>query len=185
MTDTMTMEHEFEESFLVDDDEDALISQKYMLFKIGTEVYGINICHITEIIELQRITAVPDMPGFMKGVINLRGKVIPIMDVRLKFGMDERPHDDRTCIIIVDTNGMKVGLVVDTVAEVHDIADTDIEPAPQFQSENGQARYIAGLGKVGSEVKILLNVENMLRKDEARRLSASLQAGGHPSSAQS
>ncbi len=149
-------------AFAVDDDEEDQRANKYMLFNIGEEVYGIGIQNITEIIELQKITEVPDMPDYIKGVINLRGKVIPVMDVRLRFGMKERPSDDRTCIIIVSIGSSQVGLLVDTVAEVQDIPKKNISPPPEFHSNSGHQHYISGLGKIGDEVRILLDVANIV-----------------------
>ncbi|HMA99507.1 MAG TPA: chemotaxis protein CheW [Spirochaetota bacterium] len=145
-------------------------ADKYMLFKIADEVYGIGIKSITEIIELQKITHVPDMPDYIKGVINLRGKVIPVMDIRLRFGMPERDYDDRTCIIIVNINDTSIGFLVDTVAEVHDIPEKNIEPAPDFKDNQARNNYIAGLGKVGEEVKILLDAEKMLYSHELEQI---------------
>ncbi|MBN2442926.1 MAG: purine-binding chemotaxis protein CheW [Spirochaetales bacterium] len=158
-----------DEEMLDDDDLDTQ-ANKFLLFNIGNEVYGIGIEYVTEIIELQRITEVPDMPAYVKGVINLRGKVIPVMDVRLRFGMKERVHDDRTCIINVNIDGTSVGFIVDTVAEVHDILEQDIEPPPQFKEDNGHHRYISGLGKVGDSVKILLDVNKILFEGELEKI---------------
>lgn len=159
-----------DEELLVDDDDQDTQANKYLLFNIGKEVFGIPIQHVTEIIELQKITEVPDMPAYIKGVINLRGKVIPVMDVRLRFNMDARDYDDRTCIINVRIGGTAVGFIVDTVAEVHDILEQDIEPPPQFKSEKGHHRYISGLGKVGEEVKILLDVNKIIFEDDLLKI---------------
>lgn len=159
------MNETVDEDMLDDDDLDAQ-ANKFLLFNIAEEVFGISIEHVTEIIELQNITQVPDMPAYVKGVINLRGKVIPVMDLRLRFGMNERAYDDRTCIINVTISGVAVGFIVDTVAEVQDILEQDIEPPPQFKSDNGHHRYISGLGKVGDEVKILLDVNKILYREE-------------------
>lgn len=150
---------------LVEDEEDAQ-ANKFMLFRIGSESYGIEIKYVTEIIELQRITEVPDMPNYVKGVINLRGKVIPVIDIRLRFSMKEREYDDRTCIIVVDMDKTAIGFVVDTVAEVQDIPEKDIAPAPNFKTESGKEKYISGMGKVGDEVKILLDVKKILHESE-------------------
>ncbi len=150
---------------IVEDDEDAQ-ANKYMLFKTADEVYGIEIKYVTEIIELQRITEVPDMPNYVKGVINLRGKVIPVIDIRLRFNMEAREYDDRTCIIVVNIDETSIGCVVDTVAEVQDIPEGEIEPPPNFKSESGKERYISGMGKVGDEVKILLDVTKILYESD-------------------
>lgn len=149
-----------------DDDDDNTQENKYLLFNLGDEVYGINIGHVTGIEEMQKITEVPDMPAYIRGVINLRGKVIPVMDLRLRFGMEAREYDDRTCIIIVNIDSSSIGFIVDTVAEVHDIYAKDIEPAPNFKSATGKEQYISGLGKIGDEVKILLDVKKILQKED-------------------
>lgn len=144
-----------------DDDFDAQ-ADKYLLFRIGKEIYGIDIKHVKEIIELQKITEVPDMPEYINGVINLRGKIIPAMDMRLRFHMEERMYDSRTCIIIVNVNDKAIGLVVDTVAEVQDIPLENIEPAPNFKSNNDKERFISGLAKTGEDVRIILDVEKIV-----------------------
>jgi purine-binding chemotaxis protein CheW len=148
---------------LVDDDEEEEDTQedKFLTFIIGKEDYGIEIRHVTEIIGIQSITQVPDVPAYVKGVINLRGKVIPVMDVRTRFGVEERPYDDRTCIIVININEQPVGLIVDRVLEVLDIPEGEIEPPPKMR-KGGSNRFIQGLGKVGEQVKILLNANRLL-----------------------
>ncbi|MFA6506859.1 MAG: chemotaxis protein CheW, partial [Treponemataceae bacterium] len=139
--------------------------------RIDTESYGIGISHVIEIVELQRISAVPDMPAYVKGVINLRGKVIPVVDLRLRFGMTERPYDDRTCIVVSEIGGVSLGFIVDTVEEVLEIPEANVEPAPRFKTVSGRERYIAGMGKVGEQVKILLDVEKLIREEDAQMIS--------------
>lgn len=152
--------------FVDEEDNENSQASKYLLFNVEDEVYGINIAHVDQIIEMQRITAVPDMPDFVKGVINLRGRVIPVVDLRLRFGMPERNHDDRTCIIIVKIQDSCVGFIVDTVAEVQDIQDSDIEPPPQFKNSTGRDQYISGLGKVEDRVRILIDVHKLVTERE-------------------
>ncbi len=151
----------------LDDDEEDEDTQKdkFLTFTVGKEDYGLEIYHVTEIIGIQKITEVPDMPDYVKGVINLRGKVIPIMDVRKRFKFDERDYDDRTCIVVVHINDTSLGLVVDTVKEVSDIPEKDIQPPPEIAEGNRQF-FIRGLGKVEEEVKILLDAEKLLSKSE-------------------
>lgn len=156
-----------EDTMLDEEDEDGQ-RDKYLTFAVGKEDYGIDISHITEIIGIQKITQVPDMPVYIKGVINLRGKVIPVMDVRLRFGMEEREYDDRTCIIVVDVRGAAIGLVVDTVKEVVDILPGQIELPPDV-ADRTSSHYIKGLGKVGEQVKILLDVERLVRQEDLVR----------------
>ena len=132
----------------------------YLTFQIGQEDFGIDIGDVIEIVGIQKITEIPDMPDYIRGVINLRGKVIAVMDVRLRFNMEERPYDDRTCVIVVTVGDLTVGLLVDRVNEVVEIAENLIENAPPTQSED---QYIKGLGKIGEEVKILLDVPNLVK----------------------
>lgn len=152
--------------FLVDDDDIDAQADKYLLFYLGKEEYGINIAQVTAIEELPRITTIPDMPDFVKGVINLRGKVIPAVDLRLRFGLEEREYDDRTCIVIVKVEENTIGFIVDTVSEVHDISKSDIGSPPSFKSTSGQNQYIAGLAKQDEEVKIILDVQKIVSEKD-------------------
>jgi len=142
---------------------------KYLTFHMGDEDYGIQIRFVTEIIGIQRITEVPDMPCFIKGVINLRGKVIPVMDVRARFNLPDRQYDERTCIIVVQLNTTSVGLVVDKVNEVADIPPENIEPPPR-STAGGSSEYIEGMGKMGDRVKILLNVGKLLYDSDLEQI---------------
>ena len=134
---------------------------KYLTFSLGKEEYGIEIRFVTEIIGIQPITDLPDTPVFVKGVVNLRGKVIPVIDVRLRFNFSEKEYTDRTCIVVVTIRGMTLGLIVDSVSEVIDIAANQIEPLPKVNQITG-SRHIQGLAKVGEQVKILLDITNLL-----------------------
>lgn len=156
------------------DDEDTQ-KDKYLTFHLAGEDYGIDIVYVTEIIGIQKITEVPDMPDFIRGVINLRGKVIPVMDVRRRFAMAKRDYDERTCIIVVDINGTAVGLVVDEVREVADIPGDQVEPPPET-GKGQSSRYLKGMGKMDDEVKILLNVEKLLYDDELGRITGAAKA---------
>ena len=161
---------------VLDEDDEDTQRDKYLTFAVGQEDYGIDISHVTEIIGIQKITQVPDLPPYIKGVINLRGKVIPVMDVRMRFKMEQREYDDRTCIIVVDVNGAAMGLVVDTVKEVVDIPQGQIELPPDV-ADRTSSRYITGLGKVGEKVKILLDVEKLVRREEVSALAAVQHSG--------
>ncbi len=154
---------------LLEDDEGEEDTQedKYLTFTIGKEDFGIEIRYVTEIIGIQNITEVPDMPSYIKGVINLRGKVIPVMDVRLRFESQERPYDDRTCIIVINIDERPVGLIVDRVLEVLDIQENDIESPPKMRKGDTN-RFIQGMGKVGERVKILLNANKLLFDEDER-----------------
>lgn len=163
-----------DEHFIDDDDEDSSKENKYLTFRISDEIYGIDIGDITEIIEMQKITDVPDMPKYVKGVINLRGKVIPIMDLRLRFNMEERKYDDRTCIIIVNISESSIGFIVDTVLEVVDIPEAEIDPPPQFKTASGFERYVSGIGKIGEDVKILLDADKIVHSEELKKISETI-----------
>jgi purine-binding chemotaxis protein CheW len=154
-----------DDMFLESDDDDQN-ENKYLLFTLGHDTYGIHIETITEIVEMPNITTVPDMPGFIKGVINLRGRVIPVMDLRLRLGMSERAYDDRTCIVIAHHENTSMGVIVDTVAEVNSIADEEIEPAPDFSSESEvRGNIVDRIGKVNDVVTLLVDVPRLLRPE--------------------
>jgi len=142
---------------------------KFLTFHIADEDYGIEIRFVTEIIGIQSITDVPDMPEYIKGVINLRGNVIPVMDVRMRFKLPEKAYEERTCIVVVNVDDKTVGLVVDKVNEVIDIPETQIEPPPRTKAESGQ--YIQGMGKVEEEVKSLLDVRKLLYCEDLEQLA--------------
>ena len=150
------------------DDEDTQ-KDKYLTFHLANEDYGIEIRFVTEIIGIQSITQIPEMPDFIKGVINLRGKVIPVMDIRTRFKMPFKEYDARTCIIVVDINETSIGLVVDEVREVLVIPDTQVEPPPKTKAKNSSS-FVKSIGKVGNEVKIILNVSRLLGDEELEKL---------------
>jgi len=147
---------------------------KYLTFSLDNEEYGIGILQIKEIIGMMPITPVPRTPEFVKGVINLRGKVIPVIDLRLRFGMEEIEHTERTCIIVVEIEMQAVqiviGVIVDSVSEVLNIKGEDIEETPTFGSKL-DTEYILGMAKMEGGVKILLNIEKTLGEDELNALS--------------
>ena len=143
---------------------------KFLTFSIGQESYGFEIKHVTEIIGIQEITEVPELPNYVKGIINLRGKIIPVMDVRLRFKKEPREYNDRTCIVVIDIRDISIGLIVDQVAEVVVIASENIVPPPAIKT-GFHNRYIKGIGKVGSEVKLLLDCDKLLTDEEIDTLS--------------
>ncbi len=138
---------------------------KYLTFILNHEEYGLEILKVREIIGLMDITPVPQTPTFMKGIINLRGKVIPVVDQRLKFGMPEAEYTKETCIIVVTIDNRLMGIIVDTVSEVLDISAKDIEPAPSLGSSI-KTDFILGMGKIKGKVKILLDVDKVLSLEE-------------------
>lgn len=147
---------------------------RYLTFSLGRETYGIEIKYVTEIIGIQTITEIPQLPEYVKGIINLRGKIIPVMDVRLRFRKDSREYNDRTCVIVVDINDISIGLIVDNVAEVLTILDEDIVDPPKMNNGTNN-KYIKNIGKVGESVKLLLDCEKLLSEDELEDLSGAIQ----------
>ena len=146
---------------------------KYLTFSLAGEEYGIGILKIKEIIGMMPITTVPQTPEFVRGVINLRGKVIPVMDLRLRFGIDSIDYTDRTCIIVVEMTGetgtIQIGVVVDSVSEVLNIKGEDIEDTPTFGT-NLNTEYILGMAKMEGGVKILLDIDRVLKQEEIANL---------------
>jgi purine-binding chemotaxis protein CheW len=142
---------------------------KYLTFSLAGEEYGIGILKVKEIIGMMPVTKVPRTPPYMKGVINLRGRVIPVVDLRLKFGMETEAYTDRTCIIVVEIRGergqIQMGMVVDSVSEVLNIRGGDIEDAPAFGAEL-ETGYILGMAKMSGGVKILVDIDKVLGSDE-------------------
>lgn len=148
-------------------------TEKYLTFNLAGEQYGLEILKVREIIGLMEITAVPRTPDFVRGVINLRGKVIPIIDLRTKFGIASIEDTEQTCIIVVDVfedqSPVQMGVIVDSVSEVLDIDVGDIDKAPRFSSSLDTS-FIKGIAKTKGGVKILLRIEEVLTSDEIRGL---------------
>lgn len=138
---------------------------RFLTFILEDVVYGIEIKYVTEIIGIQSITKVPEVPDYVKGIINLRGKIIPVIDVRLKFGKEPLAYDDRTCIVVIDISDVSVGLIVDNVDEVLTIDDENIA-APPGNKTGFENRFIKGIGKSGDKVQLLLDCEKILKNDE-------------------
>ncbi|WP_315068923.1 chemotaxis protein CheW [uncultured Clostridium sp.] len=164
------MENMYEENLEFEEDTQK---SRYLTFSIGKETYGVEIKYVIEIIGIQTITEIPELPEYIKGIINLRGKIIPVMDVRIRFKKEPIEYNDRTCVIIVDINDTSIGLIVDKVAEVIIIPDQDIVEPPQMNKGN-KNRYIKNMGKVGDDVKLLLDCEKLLTEDELEELNEAL-----------
>lgn len=151
---------------------------KYLVFQIGREEFGIPVLKVREIMGVLDITAVPQTPAYMKGVINLRGRVIPVVDLRLKFGLPEVAYTQRTCIIVVQVakegESLVMGIVVDAVAEVLNLAAGDIENTPDF-GRGIDTPYLRGLAKIKGKVKILLDIDGVLTAQELHGLDAVLE----------
>ena len=151
----------------------AIKTGKYLTFSLEKEEYGIGILKVKEIIGMMPVTSVPRTPDFVKGVINLRGKVIPVVDLRLKFAMESIAYTDRTCIIVVEIDSadatVLIGIVVDAVSEVLNINSDEIEDAPQFGTSL-DTNYILGMAKMEGGVKILLDIDKVLSQQEVVQL---------------
>jgi purine-binding chemotaxis protein CheW len=148
---------------------------KYLTFTLAAEDYGLEILKVREIIGMMDVTAVPQTPEYVKGVINLRGRVIPVIDLRLKFGLEEAEYGERTCIIVVEVQSemgsMQMGVVVDSVSEVLNINGDDIEPPPSFGARL-KTQYILGIAKAKGTIKILLDIDKVLTGDEMAGLES-------------
>lgn len=158
----------------------AEIDQKLLTFSLGTEGYGVSILKVKEIIGMMDITPVPRTPAFIKGVINLRGKIIPVMDLRTKFGMEAKEYNERTCIIVAEVviAGVQklLGVVVDMVSEVVTISGDQIEPPPEYGS-NVEHSSILGIGKLKDRVVIILDIDEVFMCDEVVNMMETVKEG--------
>ena len=145
---------------------------RFLTFDLGEEVFGIKIRHVTEIIGLQTINKLPEMPDYIQGIINLRGKIVPVIDMGMKFKRAKKDYSDRTCIVVVETQQLTAGLIVDNVAEVMTIHEADIAPPPELDTGIG-SRYLSGVGKVDGDVVILLDCEKLFNEEETQTIYAS------------
>lgn len=143
--------------------------EQFVSFMIENEYYGVEILKVQEIVGMTRITSVPNMAHYMKGVINLRGKVVPVVDMRLKFNMDERDYDAVTVILIVEVKGREIGMIVDSVSDVVDIPREQIQKTPHFKA-NIDTNYIKGIGNMNDMLVILLDVDKILSSDELEQI---------------
>lgn len=143
---------------------------RFLTFALDSEEFGIPISYVSEIVGMQKINKIPEVPGFVKGIINLRGQIISVIDMRLKFKKQAVEYDDRTCIIIIDINGIKAGLIVDNVSEVINIAENEISPPPDFRT-GFQNKYINGIGKLKDRVVLLLDCDKIFNEQEIEEIS--------------
>lgn len=150
------------------EDEHETQKGKYMTFKSGNEYFGLKIQYVNEIIGFQSITAIPETEDYMKGLINLRGKIIPVIDVRLRFKQEPFEYNDRTCIIVINVKSTVVGLIVEKIAEVVEIKEENILPPPSIGRADKQIqnKYVYGIGKVGDTVKLLLDPDKLLNDED-------------------
>ena len=143
---------------------------KFLAFELGKEAFGIEIRYVTEIVGIQKINNLPESPDYVKGIINLRGKIIPVIDLRLRFRKEAMSYTDRTCIVVIDILDTAIGIIVDCVDEVVTITDESIVPPPNYRT-GLQNRYIKGIGKAGDDIRLLLDCERLFRDEEIETLN--------------
>lgn len=161
---------------IVDEMEEDTQKNKFLTFTLGKELYGIDIMYVTEIVGIQPITQVPELPDFIKGIINLRGKIIPVMDARLKFRKEPKEYNDRTCIIVIDVLELSIGIIVDAVSEVLNINEDNIVPPPNLNASG--RKYIKSVGKSDEDVILILDCEKLLNEEEISDLKSSNEQEG-------
>lgn len=144
--------------------ESSVFAGKYLTFYIGETIYGVALAHVLEIIGNQTATRVPGIPTFVKGIINLRGRIVPVIDARLKIGAEEIEYDERTCIIVINWKESLVGLIVDRVAEVNDFDNEQISALPNFSNVNTN-KYLSSVCKVGERLALILDCDKFLSDD--------------------
>lgn len=142
-----------------EESEDTL-SGRYLTFNIDNECYGIEIRYVTEIINMMPITPVPGLPVYVKGIVNLRGRIIPVMDIRIRFNKQSVDYSERTCIVVASIDGMDIGFIVDSVAEVLSIPDSDVVDPPNINRDSN--RFIKGIGKVKDSIKLILDYQSLI-----------------------
>lgn len=138
---------------------------RFLMFTLGADNFGIEIKYVTEIVGIQPIIAMPEVPNYMKGIINLRGKIVPVIDIRLKFKKEPIEYTDRTCIVVIDTNALSVGIIVDSVSEVLGIDDENIVPPPSVGTSISN-RYMQGIGKAEDKIILLLDCQELFLENE-------------------
>lgn len=164
MAEELLKNEETEQEELLEDDTQK---GKFMTFQTGKEFFGISISYVNEIIAMQPIAAIPEVEDYIKGLINLRGKIIPVIDVRVRFKMEPCEYTDRTCIIVIDVKSTTVGLIVEKIAEVNTIADDSVVPPPSLgRKEHEHNKYVYGLARTGDGVKLLIDPEKLIRQDD-------------------
>ncbi len=151
-------------------EEEDTQKDKYLTFTLGDELYGIDIRVVIEIIGILPITGVPEVPDYVRGIINLRGKIIPVVDMRLRFGRPFRAYTDRTCVIVIEAEDVLVGLIIDGVSEVLDIPSEQVVPPPKLKA--AQNRYVRGIGKLAEDkVVLLLDWQKLFSEEDTELLS--------------
>ncbi|MCI5587823.1 MAG: chemotaxis protein CheW [Lachnospiraceae bacterium] len=162
-----TEKKEITEAVEDDNEIEEVPKEQFMTFKCGVEIFGISIKYVNEIIGLQQVTKVPDTEDFIIGLINLRGKVIPVIDVRIRFGMEPLEYNDRTSVIVIDVKSTVIGLIVDEIDGVSAFAEKEITPPPSVSDLESQARkYVFGIGRNDDEVRLLLDPDKLINGNE-------------------
>ena len=146
---------------------------RFLTFYIGEEMFGIELKNVMEIVGIQPVTGMPEMPDYIKGIINLRGKIIPVMDVRLRFKKPEMDYTDRTCVIVIFLGDISIGLIVDHVSEVLAIPDENVMEKPEISTKGGRG-YIQTIGKIGEKVVLLIDCEKLLNEEDVDTVTAQL-----------
>lgn len=161
------MEEIMEELQVIADEEELedIRQGKYMTFQVGLDSFGIELKYVNEIIQMQPVTPIPEVEHFIKGLINLRGKIIPVIDVADRFGKEAFAYNDRTCVIVIGVKGIEVGLIIENIAEVVSIEEENILPPPTVGHSSIQNKFIHGIGKIGEHVKLLLDPVKLLSDD--------------------
>ena len=166
MDELMEMKNRVDDELMLQEDDDAQ-KCKYMTFKSGNEYFGLKIQYVNEIIQIPSITAIPRTEDYIKGLINLRGKIIPVIDVRLRFKQEAFTYDDRTCIIVVIVNNTTVGLIVEQIADVIEIREESILPPPKVgRADKADHKFVYGIARVGNSVKLLLDPDKLLNDED-------------------
>ena len=162
------MEESMEGLLSIADEELEDVRQgEYMTFQVGTDFFGIELKYVNEIIQMQPIAPIPEVEHYIKGLVNLRGKIIPVIDVADRFGLEKFEYNDRTCIIVITVKDTVVGLIVEKIAEVVEITEDNIIDSPTLGNEDKcQNKYVYGIGKVGDSVKLLLDPEKLIKDDD-------------------
>ncbi|MGN0607400.1 MAG: chemotaxis protein CheW [Oscillospiraceae bacterium] len=165
----MDILNRFNDDEAFEENESNFANQKYLSFVIDKQFYAFHINDVKEIIEMQEITPVPEFPDYARGIINLRGSLIPVIDVRLRFCKNEKEYNERTCIIILNLESIEVGFIVDTVDEVMDISEDNISAVPKL-SDAKTRKFIEGVGKTSEKIVMILNANKMLSDEEIKSL---------------
>ncbi len=174
MAEELTKNEEAQQEELLEEDDSQ--KGKFMTFQIGKEFFGISISYVNEIVAMQPIAAIPEVEDYVKGLINLRGKIIPVIDVRVRFKMEPCAYTDRTCIIVIDVKTITVGLIVEKIAEVDTIVDDNIVPPPSLgRKEHEHNKYVYGLARTGDTVKLLIDPEKLIKQEEPETAAEDVQ----------